>query len=144
VYTYAALRTLAGWRPATFTVTTVGPDGVRGEPEAMTGWSVAAANGAYYGGGMRYAPGARLDDGLLELVLAERTSKRHFLTLLPKVFSGGHVDDPHVAVRRVRGVRVDADRPFQVYADGDPLCDLPADICVLPGALRLIGPDPTA
>src|SRR6185312_10598619 len=51
VYTYAALRTLAGWRPARFTVT---PDD---EPAfEMVGWSVAAANSAFYGGGMHYAP----------------------------------------------------------------------------------------
>jgi diacylglycerol kinase family enzyme len=140
VYTYAALRTLAGWKPATFTVTAVAPDGMRGPAETITGWSVAAANSPYYGGGMRYAPAADVADGLLELVLAERTSKRHFLTLLPKVFSGRHVQDAHVTVRRVRSVQVDADRPFQVYADGDPLCDLPAELRVVPGGLRLIGP----
>ncbi len=142
VYTYAALRTLAGWQPATFTVTAVAPDGLRDPVERMTGWSVAAANGPYYGGGMRYAPAARIDDGLLELVLAERTTKRHFLTMLPKVFSGAHVNDPEVVVRRVRAVTVDADRPFDVYADGDALCPLPAEISVSAGGLRLIGPNP--
>jgi len=135
VYTYAALRTLAGWRPATFTVS------VPGEPDqTLVGWSVAAANSAYYGGGMHYAPTAAIDDGLLELVLAERSSKLHFLAMLPKVFSGRHIDDSRVSVRRARKVSVDADRPFQVYADGDPLADLPAEISVVPGGLRLVGP----
>ncbi len=135
VYTYAALRTLASWRPATFSV--AADDG---PAEQLIGWSVAAANSAYYGGGMHYAPSAKIDDGLLELVTAERSGKLHFLRMLPKVFSGRHLDDPRVQVRRARKIQVDADRPFQVYADGDPLADLPATIAVTPGGLRLRGP----
>jgi diacylglycerol kinase family enzyme len=135
VYTYAALRTLAGWRPARFTFTVDGEG-----PEELVGWSVAAANSAYYGGGMRYAPAAVIDDGLLELVTAERSSKLHFLGMLPKVFSGRHIEDPRVRVRRARTIVVDADRPFQVYADGDPLAGLPAEITVLAGGLRLLRP----
>lgn len=135
VYTYAALRTLAGWRPARFSVSADDAPG-----QEVVGWSVAAANSAYYGGGMHYAPSALIDDGFLELVTAERSSKLHFLAMLPKVFSGRHIDDPRVHVRRARKVLVDADRPFQVYADGDPLADLPATISVVPGGLRLLGP----
>lgn len=148
VYTYAALRTLAGWRPATFTVTAVATEapgaGCQGAEQVtrVEGWSVAAANAAYYGGGMKYAPTARIDDGFLELIIAERSSKLHFMAMLPKVFSGRHLQDPRIRVSRVKRVVVDADRPFQVYADGDPLADLPAEINVLPGALRLLCPNP--
>ena len=135
VYTYAALRTLASWRPATLL-----RQRRRRPGEQLIGWSVAAANSAYYGGGMHYAPSAKIDDGLLELVTAERSSKLHFLRMLPKVFSGRHLDDPRMQVRRARKIQVDADRPFQIYADGDPLADLPATIAVTAGGLRLIGP----
>jgi YegS/Rv2252/BmrU family lipid kinase len=135
VYTYAALRTLASWRPASFSVTADD-----GPLETVIGWSVAAANSAYYGGGMHYAPSALIDDGYLELVTAERSSKLQFLRLLPKVFTGRHLDDPRMQVRRARKILVDADRPFQVYADGDPLADVPATISVAPGGLRLLGP----
>jgi YegS/Rv2252/BmrU family lipid kinase len=135
VYTYAALRTLASWRPASFSV--CGDDG---PVETLVGWSVAAANSAYYGGGMHYAPSALIDDGFLELITAERSSKLQFLRLLPKVFTGRHVGDPRMQVRRARKIQVDADRPFQVYADGDPLADLPATISVTQGGLRLLGP----
>jgi YegS/Rv2252/BmrU family lipid kinase len=137
VYTYAALRTLASWKPARFTVTADDE-----APQTLIGWSVAAANSAYYGGGMHYAPAAEVDDGLLELVTAARTSRLAFLVMLPKVFKGRHVDDPRVQVRRARTVVVDADRPFQVYADGDPLADLPAKISVSAGSLRLLAPPP--
>lgn len=137
VYTYAALRTLAGWRPARFAVT------VDDEPpQEIAGWSVAAANSPYYGGGMRYAPTASIADGLLDIVLAERSSKLHFLAMLPKVYSGRHIDDPRIRVQRAQQITVDADRPFQIYADGDPTAGLPADISLTPGGLRLLGPVP--
>jgi YegS/Rv2252/BmrU family lipid kinase len=141
VYTYAALRTLATWRPARFSVD------IDGDRREHVGWSVAAGNAQFYGGGMRYAPTARLDDGLLDVVLAARSSRVHFLGQLPRVFSGRHIDDPHVEVRRARRLVVDADRPFQLYADGDPVADLPAEVVVAPGALRMMVPvtaDPVA
>jgi YegS/Rv2252/BmrU family lipid kinase len=135
VYTYAALRAVVAWKPATFTFSVDG-----GEPRELVGWSVAAANSAYYGGGMRYAPGAELDDGALDVVLSARTSRRTFLAAFPKVFKGRHVEAPTVEVLRASRLRVDADRPFQIYADGDPVADLPAEITVRPGALRVLAP----
>jgi len=134
VYTYAALRTLATWRPARFSVEI---DGRRLE---HVGWSVAAGNSAFYGGGMRYAPTAMPDDGLLDVVLAARSGRLHFLQQLPRVFTGKHVDDQHVSVCRARRLVVDADRPFQLYADGDPIADLPAEVSVRPGVLRMLLP----
>jgi diacylglycerol kinase family enzyme len=77
---------------------------------------------------------------LLDVVLTSRTSKLRFLRSLPKVFSGRHVGDPAFETLRARSISVDADRPFQVYADGDPIADLPATIRVRPGALRVLAP----
>ncbi len=133
VYTYGALRAAAGWKPVRFAVEIDG-----GAPREMIGWTVAAANSAYYGGGMRLAPAAKPDDGLLDIVLLSRCGKITFLSTFPKVFSGRHVDSPHVEVARASRIRVDADRPFQLYADGDPIADLPVEIVVRPGALRLL------
>jgi YegS/Rv2252/BmrU family lipid kinase len=134
VYTYAALRTLATWKPARFQVE------IDGDRFEHVGWSVAAGNAQYYGGGMRFAPTASLEDGLLDIVLAAQSSRPHFLTQLPRVFAGRHIDDGHVTVRQARRLVVDADRPFQLYADGDPIADLPAEVKVAPGALRMLIP----
>ena len=134
VYAFGALRALVSYRHATFAVE------ADGEHRTFTGWSVAAANASTYGGGMVMAPAARLDDGLLEIVMSERTSRRHFLRTLPKIFKGTHVDDPAFSVMRSREVRVSADRPFVVYADGDPIGELPTTIGVLPGAVRVLLP----
>lgn len=135
VYTYAALRALAAWRPARFTLTV--DDAA---PRSLVGYTVAAANAPYYGGGMHFAPGAELTDGLAEVVLVAKASRLTFLALFPRVFTGRHIDTRHVQVLRGRRLRIEADRPFTVYADGDPLTDLPADIVVHPRALRLLVP----
>lgn len=134
VYFYAALRALAAWKPARFTLT------LDGERHEVVGFSVAAANSRAYGGGMFIAPEAELDDGLLDVVSTARSSKLAFLVNLPKVFEGGHVENDEVSVRRAREVRIEADRPFAVYADGEHLADLPATVSLLPRALRVIAP----
>ena len=141
VYAYGAIRALLAWRPARFELE-LEPAGGTGAPERRTfsGYSFAAANSKAYGGGMFIAPDAELDDGLLDVVITEQVSKLRFLISLPKVFKGTHVDNPEVHVLRTRELRVSADRPFTVYADGDPIAELPATISALPRALRVLVP----
>lgn len=133
-YLYGALRALAGWRPARFELE------LDGERAVHVGYSVAAANGRQYGGGMVLAPGAQLDDGAFDVVTVADVPKRRFLRGLPRVFSGTHVENGEVSVRRARELRIAADRPFALYADGDPLADLPATVSTLPAAVRVIVP----
>ena len=134
VYAYAALRALAQWKPAHFTVTADGTE------RSFSGYSVAVANSKAYGGGMFVAPDARLDDGLLDVVTTADVSKRRFLAALPKVFKGEHLAEEQVETYRAAEVTVVADRPFAVFADGEHITDLPARIGVLAGALRVIAP----
>jgi YegS/Rv2252/BmrU family lipid kinase len=136
VYAYSALRTLAAWRPARFELA------LDGEPRELVGYAVVVANSKAYGGGMFIAPAAELDDGLLDVVLEAEVSKLRFLANLPKVFKGTHVAEPEVTVVRAREVKIAADRPFAVYADGDHLTDLPATVRLLPRALRVLAPPP--
>ncbi len=133
-YLYGALRALAGWRPARFELE------LDGERLVHVGYSVAAANGRQYGGGMLLAPDASLDDGLFDVVTVADVPKRRFLRGLPRVFTGKHVRNEEVAVRRARELRIAADRPFALYADGDPIAQLPATVSTLPAAVRVIVP----
>ncbi len=135
VYAYGALRALVSWKPATFTVRLDG-----GEPRTVRGYSVAAANSKAYGGGMLLAPHAALDDGMLEVVTISHAPKLRFLRLLPTVFKGEHIRQPNVEVNRAREVEISADRPFTVFADGDPIGELPARIRALPSAIRVLVP----
>lgn len=134
VYVYGALRAVAGWKPARFDLR------LDGEPLSSIGYSVAACNSGCYGGGMQLAPAASMDDGLLDVVLIASHSKRSFLMTLPKAFKGTHVKHPAVRVLRGGELHVDADRPFTVYADGDPIGTTPTTIRVLPRALRVLAP----
>jgi YegS/Rv2252/BmrU family lipid kinase len=136
VYAYGALRALAGWKPATFTVTEPNTS-----PRFARGYTVAAANSKAYGGGMLMAPDASLNDGLLDVVIIPALPKVRFLRLLPTVFKGEHVNEPGVEVLRVPEVTISADRPFTMYADGDPIAELPATVRAVPGAVRVLVPE---
>lgn len=136
VYAYGALRALAGWKPATFTVTQPNTS-----PHLSRGYTVAAANSKAYGGGMLMAPDASLTDGLLDVVIIPAVSKTRFLRLLPTVFKGEHVNEPGVEVLRVPEVTISADRPFTMYADGDPIAELPATVRAIPRAVRVLVPE---
>jgi YegS/Rv2252/BmrU family lipid kinase len=134
VYAYSALRTLAGWKPARFTLK-VGDRSLR-----FSGYTVAVANSKAYGGGMFIAPDAELDDGDFDVVMVGNVGKLRWLRNLPKVFKGTHVDNPEVEVFRTPQLELDASRPFAVYADGEHLTDLPATLRIIPRALRILAP----
>jgi YegS/Rv2252/BmrU family lipid kinase len=134
VYTYGGLRALAGWKPASFKLR------IDGVEHALYGYTVAVANAGMQGGGMRLAPDASLYDGAFDVVMIAHLPKSRFLRLLPTVFSGSHVEQPEVTILRGSSVEVSADRPFTIYADGDPLAVLPATLRVLPAAVRVIVP----
>jgi YegS/Rv2252/BmrU family lipid kinase len=137
VYAYGALRALLSWRPASFELELDPP----GERLRITGYSIGAANSKAYGGGMYAAPGALLDDGLLEIVALEHMSRAGFLmSVLPKVFKGTHVDLPTVRVLRAREIHISADRPFAMYADGEEIGELPLRVRALPGAVTVVLP----
>ena len=134
VYLYAALRALAAWKPAGFEVTV---DGTR---HAASGYSVAVGNSRSFGGGMLLLPHAELDDGKLDVLLVKEATKLAYLRGLAKVFKGAHLDSPHVELLRGEVIGVSSDRPFVIYADGDPIGATPATMRVEPRALRVIGP----
>lgn len=137
VYAYGALRALLAWRPARFTLELDPP----GERISFTGYSLGAANSRSYGGGMKVAPQAQLDDGLLDVLFLEEIGKLRFLTkILPKVFKGTHVQEPCVTVMRAKEIIAEADRPFTMYADGDPIGELPLRVRALAGAITVLVP----
>jgi YegS/Rv2252/BmrU family lipid kinase len=135
VYAYGAIRALIGWHAADFEVRTDA-----GDLHRVSGYTVAAANSKAYGGGMLLAPDASLRDGLLDVVLVEDAPKLRFLRLLPTVFKGEHVREANVRVLRASEVHVSASRRFTMYADGDPIGDLPVRVRALPKAVRVMVP----
>ncbi len=134
VYLFGTFATVRSWKPARFSIV------IDGVPSVVEGWSVAVANSGMYGGGMKLAPSASVTDGLLDVVTSSTTSRLTFVRSFPKVFKGTHVDEPSVTVSTATSVTLAADRPFRVFADGDPVATLPCEITVAPGALQVILP----
>ena len=67
-------------------------------------------------------------------------SRRDFLAGLPQVFKGTHVGREGISLLRGAEVRIVADRPFTVYADGDPIGELPVTVRAVPGAIQVLLP----
>ncbi|MFT4011407.1 MAG: diacylglycerol kinase [Nocardioidaceae bacterium] len=98
---------------------------------------VAVGNGPSYGGGMRIAEGALLDDGLLDVVIVKSMSRLDLIRTFPKLFKGTHIRHPRYEHHTARTVTVAA--PGMVaYADGERFGALPLTVQVVPGALRVL------
>ncbi|MGD9736215.1 MAG: diacylglycerol kinase family protein [Solirubrobacterales bacterium] len=134
VYAYAALRVLAAWKPAGFTIV-LDDSRIR-----LSGYSVVVANSRAYGGGMFIAPNAELDDGEFDIVSVGEVGKLKFLANLPKVFKGTHVEEDEVRVFRAPRLELSASKPFPVYADGEHLTDTPVSLRVLARSLSVFVP----
>lgn len=133
VYAWAALRTLATWKPVELTVT------VDGAPRSFRGFTVAVGNSGRYGGGMKVCPDAQMDDGLLDVVTVSHASRSYFVRQLPKLFAGTHVDGAIVQAQQGREVTLDSASTVELYADGEPAGTVPCSIRVVPAALRVLG-----
>jgi YegS/Rv2252/BmrU family lipid kinase len=131
-YYFGGLRAVATWRPAAYRVT------VDGEEHTHRGYTVVAANSAYYGSGRIIAPDARLDDGLLEVVMIRHAPRLLFFSLMNELKTGTHVNRPEVEILRGREIRIEADRPVPYGTDGEVDANLPVTARVLPGSLAVL------
>ncbi|MDN0197891.1 YegS/Rv2252/BmrU family lipid kinase [Streptomyces sp. S.PNR 29] len=131
-YYAGGLRAVTTWRPARYRVT------VDGREHPHSGYTVVAANSGSYGSGRLIAPDARLDDGLLDIVMIGEAPRRLFFALMNDLKSGTHVDRPQVRILRGREIRIEADREVPYGADGEVEAALPVTARVLPGSLRVL------
>jgi len=100
----------------------------------------AFANTQFYGDGMRIAPQADFADGKLDLCRISRLSPFELFCMFPTVYFGRHLMNPKVEYSRAERVRVQTETPLDLYADGEYVCQTPAEISVAAGALRVIHP----
>jgi diacylglycerol kinase (ATP) len=103
---------------------------------------VVVANARFFAGGMMICPDADLTDGLLDVCLAGDLTRMEALTLLPRLFYGGHVHHPKVSFHKVSRVRIDASQGLEVQLDGEVIGALPAEFRVDRRALRVAGWEP--
>ena len=110
---------------------------VGGETRRGQMFEIVAMNGPYAAGGMKIAPEALMDDGLLDTVLFGDVTKLDFMTTFPKIYSGRHLGHPKIELVRGASVTIESDPPLPVVLDGEQPGTTPARFEIVPGALRV-------
>jgi diacylglycerol kinase (ATP) len=100
----------------------------------------AFANTPLYGGGMKIAPQAKMDDGLLDICIVVAVAPLRLLRLFPSVYSGRHLNIREVEYFQASRVRVETERPLDVYADGEYVCRTPIEVGIHRAGLKVITP----
>ena len=165
-YARSALREISRYRPYGYRVTLAGTPDPDAAPATLAGvplvradgpdgpalvWEspgalVAVANGPRIGGGIRIAPHARLDDGLLDVVVAGPFTRARAAAIFPGMYAGRHLANPGVGTLAARVVTLEPTTagaaPPHAFADGEHVGPLPLRVELVPGALHLLAPPP--
>ncbi len=101
-------------------------------------FTAMVANTENGGGGMKLMPGAKLDDGVLDLIeMGDISSLGMLFGVMPKLYSGAHIHHPKVRTSRGTSFRFESDVETLVDLDGETVGRLPLDVSVLPRALQV-------
>ncbi len=148
-YTFAIVETLFRRMGHELRITLEGPDG---HTEAGSYTLLAVCNGQLYGGGYLAAPQARMDDGLLDVLLVPRITRPALLRIIGGYKKGEHIAadgtvrpqyQKYIRVFRAKRVRIEVldARPLIVTLDGECTpCTAALDIGLLPGQLSALLP----
>ena len=98
----------------------------------------AFANSPLYGGGMKIAPQAKMDDGLLDVCIVGAVDPVKLFCMFPTVYAGRHLGIKEVKYFHAPRVRVETEHPLDVYADGEYICRTPVEVGVEPAALKVV------
>ncbi len=134
-YLVGTLRALAGWHSPALTVVH--------DQGTFTGrvLFLAVGNGEWEGGGaMRLSPGAKMDDGLLNVLLIRHGPKLEVLRNFARITDGTHVDHRLVEYFTTTRLEVTGDEVLGVQTDGDVVGETPVSVTVVPGALTVVAP----
>jgi len=114
-YAGITVRALRNYAPQHYRVSV---DGVETQHRAIL---VTIANSAQFGNNARIAPGARVDDGELDLVVVEERSRIATICQVPRLFNGTANRIRGCTIRRIRGVTIESDQPMAYHVDGEPI-----------------------
>lgn len=130
-YVRGVLAELAGFRPYDYRLI------IDGQEQTQSGTLVALANAPSFGGGLKIAPGAAMDDGLMNVVIADALTRRQILALFPRLYAGTHLSHPAVRVVQARVVTIEPGEipPPTPFGDGEELPPLPLTARVVPRAV---------
>lgn len=132
-YDLAIVAQLAALRPSRLVVRT------GTETLELDATMVSVGNTRFYGGGIPICPDADPTDGLFDVTVVGKVSRRHLLRILPTLRGGRHIDHPAVTTLRASEVRLGESNGWLAYADGERIQPLPVDLTCVPGALTVVG-----
>ena len=116
-------------------VMTIEIDGKHAVTDSML--DVVVANGRYAGGGMNFAPRAKVDDGLFDVVVIHKRRIPSRLVSFPKIYLGTHINLSWVSYFQGRKISITSSENVPVESDGEFLGNVPCRIEILPRSLRL-------
>lgn len=133
-YVWGILRCLKRLRPQ--------PLELRSDAGDYTGEVALAVvgNNSRFGGGIRIAPLARLDDGRLDVCIVPYMPLLELLRLIPRAYRGEHLAHPRIVYFQARRITLNSSAPLELFADGEFLQALPATIEVVQRSLRVVVP----
>jgi diacylglycerol kinase (ATP) len=134
-YALSLLPTMFQFAPVAMKITH-GESPAKARPTVLA----AFANTPTYGGGMKIAPRAQLDDGQLDLCIIRDLDPFKLFCLFPTIYFGGHLRRPEVEYLQTPRLRIETEQPQDVYADGEYVCKTPVEARVAKAALRVITP----
>ena len=135
-YALSLLSALRTFKPVRMKVESPARAGSR--PEFTPMMLSVFANAPFYGGGMRLAPRAAMDDHRLDFCLVHRINKVRLSYLFPTVYFGRHLKIPEVEYFQGERLRLETERPLEVYADGEYVCRTPIEVGIEPAALQVV------
>jgi YegS/Rv2252/BmrU family lipid kinase len=99
---------------------------------------IIVANGVFGGGGMMLAPQARLDDGLLDVIVTDAATRWDVIRELLRIQRGGYLNNPKVTAYRTRELSIQSHEPLPIDLDGEMVGYTPACIKVLPSGISFV------
>ena len=136
-YLAAALRALREFKPLHVSADFPGSGAASINAQVLVAGVLNTPN---YGGGLRLAPDARVDDGLLNAVFVKDLSARQVLAVMPGLLASGDLPERYVNRVSAPRVRLTTDRACLFHGDGEILGPAPVEIQVVPGAVRMLAP----
>lgn len=94
-------------------------------------------NSRYTGGDMLMAPEAKIDDGLLDIIILNKVSRLKLLSLFPLLFKGEHVNDDAVEVFTGKNISLKSDKQLLLTPDGETFGNTPIDVTIYPKKIKM-------
>ncbi len=94
-------------------------------------------NSTKTGGNMIMAPVAKIDDGLLDIILLNNISKFNLLKVFPQIFKGTHILDSHVETFKGKHIKIVTETPQRLTPDGEVFGTTPVEVSILPNKINM-------